>query len=294
MTKVIILRNVATIVACLAVSLCFVSCEPADESDPDTGDGDGINMSDKDYYGDKQNALQIALRNVRIKYWVQIPDCDLDPNCDEPKYGEVMICKGRQWFKTNVIGAFGEDVYREGWSAYDIDGILRGYNFIKNEMYTFDWYTTPPPPFDESTGMARETSDMLEQYYGGDSKSNYWDEPFTHWVGDIKISTTFVTKLEKERTVAGRLCNMYTVTETFFSGNSSMDFTVHKVWYDPETSLTMRVEEYDAYGLSYLVEITEIEYGKVTVAQLDEILDNYLKTHKPTDVSDDENPGWNW
>lgn len=73
-----------------------------------------------------------------------------------------------------------------------------------------------------------------------------------------------------------------------------MDFPVRKVWYDPETSLAMRVEEYDTYGLRYTVEITEIEYGKVTVAQLDKILDSYLKTHNPTDVSDSENPGWDW
>jgi hypothetical protein len=174
------LRKVVAIAICLAVTTIFASCEKEENPGGADKDVNGINISDKDYYGDKQNALQIALRNVRIKYWVQHPDCDLNPNCDEPKFGEVMICKGRHWYKTNITGAFWEDVYKEGWGGYDTDGILRGYNFIKHEMYAVDWYTPPPTPFEASTGMPRETAQMLEQYYGGDSKDIYWNEPFTH------------------------------------------------------------------------------------------------------------------
>jgi len=162
-------------------------------------------------------------------------------------------------------------------------------------MYAVDWYTTPPQPFEVTTGMHRDAALMLEQYYRGDSKSNYWNEPYTQWYGSQKISTTTVSKADNERTIAGQLCNMYTVTKTLFLANgASSDLTVRKAWYDPKTNVTMRVEEYDAYGLMYVVEITEIEYGKVTVGQLDKILENYLKSHTPKDVSQDESPGWDW
>jgi hypothetical protein len=293
------MRNVATMVALFAVTMVFASCEKDDDPAPDTGDVDGINMSDKDYYGDNQNALQIALRNVRLK-WV-IKDGMIDNATGElspDEYGEAMVCKGRQWSKGHYNDYRDDPVFREQWYAYDADGILRGYNFIKNEKYAVDWYTTPPTPFEISTGSYPYAPQwiMLAQYYEADSKDDFWDAPYTEYAGGYKISTTTVTKVDKAATIAGRLCNMYTVTTTLFLANgNSMDFIVRKAWYDPETNVTMRVEEYDSvYGLRYTAEISEIEYGKVTVAQLDKILDDYLKTRNPTDVSDDENPGWDW
>jgi hypothetical protein len=299
MTKKSFLRKVAAIAVCLAVTTVFAGCEKDPIDDPDgTGNVDGIDVPDAIYYGDEQNALQIALRNVRIKYFVEDPGCDLSIDCDEPKYGEAMICKGRYWFKTNFVGPRGENLFREHWYGYDADndGTYRGYSFTKNEtcqLIDCSYYMLPEP-FSISSGMARDAAAMLELYYGLDSRQNYWNEPYTKWYGSVKISTTTVHKTENAKTIAGRLCNAYTVVETLYSGDTSMDFTQRKVWYDPETNLAMRLEAYDVYGLSYIVEITEIEYGKVTVGQLDKILDDYLKTHSPADVSDDENPGWDW
>ena len=289
---------VAAAVICLAGMTIFASCEK-EEIIPDEGVVDGVAISDKDYYGNTQNALQIALRNVRLK-WV-VKDGMIDNatgNLDPDEYGEVMLCKGRQWSKGHYNDYRNDPVLREQWFAYDKDGILRGYNFIKHEKYAVDWYTPPPAPFGISTGSYPYAPQwiMIGQYYEADSKSNYWNEPYTQWYGSQKISTTTVSKADNNLTIAGRLCNMYTVTQTLYLANgASSDHTVRKAWYDPETNVTMRVEEYDGvYGLRYTAEITEIEYGKVTVVQLDKILDDYLKTHSPTDVSNDENPGWNW
>ncbi|MDR1154437.1 MAG: hypothetical protein LBL04_06975 [Bacteroidales bacterium] len=141
---------------------------------------------------------------------------------------------------------------------------------------------------------------MLGQYYEDDSKQQYWNEPYITWYdSEHKKSATTVTKAEKAATIAGRLCNMYTVVETLYVYNSngavSSDATIRKAWYDPETNVTMRVEEYDrVYGLRYAAEITEIEYGKVTVIQIDKILENYLKSYTPKDISNDDDPGYSW
>jgi hypothetical protein len=126
---------IIAIAICLAATTLFAACDPEDPTDPETKQPGGINMSDQEYYGNKDDSLAITLRNVHIKYWVQTPLCNLSQDCKEKKYGEVMSCKGRIWSKMEVVGVRGENLYSEEWRGYDVNKTLTAYHFVRHEMY---------------------------------------------------------------------------------------------------------------------------------------------------------------
>ncbi|MDR1154436.1 MAG: hypothetical protein LBL04_06970 [Bacteroidales bacterium] len=127
------------VVLATVLSASFASCEKDDPNPPAEIEVDGVTIPDADYYSNNENALQIALRNVRMKWIVKDEMLDnADGTLAPDEYGEVMICKGRQWSKGHYNDYRDDPVFKEQWYAYDPDGILRAYNFIKHEKYAID------------------------------------------------------------------------------------------------------------------------------------------------------------
>jgi len=114
-----------------------------------------------------------------------------------------------------------------------------------------------------------------------------------------------ITKVSKTRTIAGVVCDEYTIE--IYPPECPESYVSVKAWYDPQTWVTMRYEEYvDVYTidfngiphvgnrLTFWFEIESIEYGKVKQSDIDAILNEWLKTHTPKDISNDSEHGSDW
>jgi hypothetical protein len=309
---------VATIVACLAVSfVLFTGCDKEDPINPNEPSEDGDEM----YYDpDDTDVRNIALRNVRIKFKHQDPDPDMSI-IDRPVIeGEAMACKGRIYMKdTHDARRFARDGYNR-YFIYVFDSpSLKCYSLDDNE-----WYQTyePEVPY-EKDGYIRDLDwiklinafgfyqqwAVIGHAFLGDAiaEDNLWGPPFDN----APIITTLgqiteilsVTKIEKAVTVAGVLCDEYTVRVQ----REETDYIAYRMLHDPTHDVTMSYKSYEYYARwgaagviergtydDYWFEITEIEYGKVKQSDIDAILNEWLKTHTPTDISDDDEHGANW
>jgi hypothetical protein len=287
------LRNVAAIVACLAITI-FTGCEKIEPDDPNNPSGD-----DSEYYDPADDALDIALRNAKINLSYQRIDNDpYDDDCDEIVHVEAMACKGRLY----VHGIhWADDFCDEGYNNYEIvvfaPPSIKCYSLDDHEWFGHNYADFHHNP-KIAGSLGPEQDRAIEQYYRDDRTENYWDTPYVYSIGGY-TETTWRT-VEETRTIAGIQCTGYAIRKRYQQGNIDVELVSHKVWYDPTTNVTMRYEEYDASSyylenhLDYWVQIDEIEYGKVKQADIDALLNDYLSTHNPTDISDHEEPGSGW
>jgi hypothetical protein len=136
---------------------------------------------------------------------------------------------------------------------------------------------------------------------------NLWGPPFDNapivtTLGQI-TETLSVARTEKAATVAGILCDEYTVRVQ----RRETDYIAYRILHDSKHDVTMSYKSYKYYARwgapgviergtydDYWFEITEIEYGKVKQSDIDAILNDWLKTHTPKDISDDSEPGADW
>jgi len=286
-------RNVIAIAICLAATTMFASCEQLEEPIDPNDEVYGIDMSDNEYYGTQQTDLEKALRNVHIKYWYQIPDRDTPNN--GKMFGEVLSCKGRLWGKGDRLVTSIKNV--EQWYGYDKQKYW-AYSFNLHEKIEWRGFMGFAPPFETMHNglMANEPISAIEQYFVL-SKTDFWNkEVETGSQGGLTLTKT-VNKYNEITVIAGRNCksysihNVYSMYGTVIEENESL-----RVWYDPETKVTMRVEGHiNSSGFPVKFEITEIEYGKVTVNQIDKILENYLLQYPNNqDISNKEDAGAEW
>jgi hypothetical protein len=97
MKKVNFLRNVATIVACLAVTTLFSGCDK--EDGPNNPSGDDAQY----YYNYGSDNEIVALRNVKMKWRLSWNVQDLNGTYSKVGYsdGEFMACAGRSLLKSD-------------------------------------------------------------------------------------------------------------------------------------------------------------------------------------------------
>jgi hypothetical protein len=285
------MRNTAIVFACLAVTM-FSSCNPIEPSNPN-------NPADNApaYYDPEDDALDVALRNVKIKFSVQMIDNDpYDDDCDEIVQSEAMACKGRLYVKTVH---WADNYCDEGYNNYEIVVFtppnIKYYSLDDNEWFGHnyaDYYNNPKI----SGSLDVQGSKAIQQYYRDDRLNDYWDSPDIYSIGGY-TETTWKEE-EATRTIAGIQCTGYSIHKRQQSGTTDIQEIMHKVWYDPATNITMRYEEYHTgvydNHLDYWFQINEIEFGKVKPSDIDALLNDYLSTHSPTDISDDDEPGSGW
>ena len=283
------LRKVAAIAACLAGITVFSGCEkdPTDDEE----NVDGIDMSDNEYYGTQQNDLEKTLRNVHFKYWYQIPD--LDPPNNEKLFGEVMSCKGRLWGKGDRWATSIKNV--EKWYGYSKEKYW-AYCFNLHEKIEWLGNMGFQPPFETMRDglMGEEPRMAIEKYFGFSQTPRWNQEVVTETQAGITLTST-LTKYDEITVIAGRNCKSYSI----YNKQMVYDIPVGegeeiRVWYDPETKVTMKAEG-KISNIVYKFEITEIDYGKVTIGQIDKKLEDYLLQYpNNTDISNQQDAGAGW
>jgi hypothetical protein len=317
------LRNVAIVFACLAAVTVFSGCDKEDEPDP-SGD-------DASYYNPLDGKYEKALRNVRINYSWQYPFWNYDKTV---QHGQILACKDRLYIKEDdpEWDDPKEDIETIiiTESPYDF---IKAYSLVKNEWYEvglpgeYPGDVITPGEGAGSKGMNGHDSDItggntLYAFNGTEGGLLYKDRTAECWGKEvIKEGTQSgyhiveglrIDVQENAATIAGRKCTKYAcysmsyieISGQFMAGSHTNFVLWYSVWFDPETDIIMRFEVWDAEvnmehiaqatDIKYRFEINEIEFNKVQKADIDAILNNYLSTHTPKDVSGDEEPGAGW
>jgi hypothetical protein len=249
------------------------------------------------YYCANQDELGKSLRNAHIWYKYQHYLAD----CKTPVEAEAMACAGRLY----VHGTWSDaaDFCKKGFNNYTIEVYepclerFEAYSLDDNEWLHFDDYASCGAIADLSYQIGSNQNHAIQWYYRHDKNQNYWTAPDIYQITGYK-RTTYIEP-ENTRTIAGKQCPGYSVNIKSEQGTSILDQVQYKVWYDPDTHVGMRYEDYSTGNtskneLSYSFEITNIEYGNVTKAQVDALLNAWLATHNPKDISDEDEPGSGW
>jgi hypothetical protein len=320
------LRNVAAIVACLAAVTVFSGCDKEDDPDP-SGDDAG-------YYNPLDGKYEKALRNVRINYSWQFSEYYVGDKTVQN--GQVLACKGRLYIKEDDAASNDPKENVETFISTEspYKGLcVKAYSLVKNEWYKNELpveyagdLLTPGESFEwkgavYSSSEITGNSGQLGSGYNGhgagmlykDRKADYWGKEVInegtqsgiHLVEGLRIDVQ-----EDAATIAGIKCTKYSCYAMSYmeqSGNIIQGRTGfhlwYSVWFDPETDIVMRFENWDYRNpeynvwtgyIKYWFEINGIEFDKVKKEDIDTILNNYLSTHTPTDVSDDEARGSGW
>ena len=302
------LKNVAAIAACLAVTTMFSGCEkPENES--------GDDETNAEYYYDYgSNKEIVALRNVKMKWRLSWDVQDLNGTYSKVGYsdGNFAACAGRSLLKT--------DGDMDGkWSHYIISKLddptaFYFYSLNKNEYYIYEWGSAGDKI---NAAYAHELSihniftygysdgEEIHYTFWGDKKNRMtngvWNAPETQTIGSITMSAWCESLADKQ--IAGVNCKGYAFKQRTVNTSAGTDVTLtyYTVYYDPATDLTMSYEEdFDkAVGMggehhNKKFVVTEIEYGKTKKADVDAVLNEYLSTHNPTNVSSNDNVGESW
>jgi hypothetical protein len=288
------LRKMIAIAISLAALTVFSACgeeEPTD--DPTDGtEQPGDSGDDVLWCDPNTDALSTALRNVHIRYSYQTPRA----NCKDVVLAEAMGCAGRLY----VRGTHSEyDFCKTGFNNHTIEifepPIAKFYSLDDIEWHQNDVATCYPTIVSRDLFLGNGIAQALEHYYYTDRTAKYWDSPDVYGGAGWGFSITTWRKDEAGKTIAGVQCVGYSINETFEQGTLYQEIVLHKVWYDAKTNVVMRYEEYnDDNELIYWFEINEIEYGKVKKEDLDAILNEWLKTNNPKDISGEDRAGEYW
>jgi hypothetical protein len=296
----------ATLALMITFGAALTGCgNPGSEPEGPDGPDNSGGGDESGYYDPEDDALSVAVRNVRMKYSYQYPTMDDNSIVN----AEAMTCQGRGYVKgAKWAYEFKRNGYDSHWfvQCSPSPEMFTAYSFDDNEWFTMNYYSEGMTPNISKSGgglgIAPRQVEAVEQYYREDRTENYWDEPYV----DQSPNHTWTRwrEIEEQRTIAGVVCEGYSVHEKheFADALKNQEFILWYVWYDPETNVTMRYEEYRVPDpmlafdnmLTYWFQIDEIEYGTVTVSEMDAILDSYLATNSPIDISDDEEAGVNW
>jgi hypothetical protein len=291
-------------IALLAIGMVmFSGCEkdPKDDSN-NSGTEEPAEIEESGLYNPNDDVLSVAVRNVHIKYSYQNP-LATDKSV---VYAEAMTCKGRAYVKGTHMDAvhFDRDGYdNHEFIIYSTSPLYKAYSFDDHEWFSMNYYDYYMcPNITQGGGMfsiGTQQVRAIEKYFRIDKKANFWDTPYIYQTSNGNYKMTRWRENESKKTIAGIQCDGYSVHEKheYAASTNNQEFILHKGWYDPQTNVVMRYEEYTTTNenlLQYWFEINEIEYGKVTVSEMDAILNNYLKTNNPKDISTEEEPGTNW
>jgi hypothetical protein len=297
------LRNVAVAVACLAAMTVFSGCDP--ENDPDNpSDADNSNY----FYSEDPSKEITALRNVKMKWRLSWDVRDMNDTYRHTGQsdGEFMACAGRSLLKS--------DGDMEGnWSHYWISKLedpttFYFYSLNKHEYFIYEW-GNPGDAIDASYAWKLDVyniftfrDDDVEYTFRDDKKifmtNGVWNAPVTETFGSITVTAWCETIADRQ--IAGINCKGYIFNNREVNSSTGIEYNTHyTVYYDPATDLTMYYEEdFDkAINLggehhNKKFEVTEIEYGKTVKANIDAVLNEYLRTNNPKDVSDTGAAGW--
>jgi hypothetical protein len=288
------LRNTLSIALCLAGVLLFAACDkenqleesktqlPAEQTPADDG-GDAL-WCDNDF-------LEGKLRNVRFTYSQQHP---LSRSCDTIVQSEAMSCAGRLYGRS-FSNFCNEYPTNHKIAVYELPHAVTYYSLDDNEYFRLEDIEECQASICDNSFLGSEATSALEQYRQDriDYSLTCWDSPYIVEGTGYKVTTW--RSDEEPKTIAGIQCSGYAIHKKTEQGTLITENVLHKVWYDPQTNIPMRYEEYDSDNdMTYWFEITAIEYGTVTKNHIDTILNEWLETHDPTDISNYEYPGTDW